>query len=351
MKKTVFIFAAVTAVINCTAESSVVTDLRERARSSREWQTSPMSLKERQAYRKEIEDRVRPIVEKEFAKLAEGEVTPLARELLQDPDAMAFGWSVLFAQFRTYSSDTQTIAWNTAFQAFPDVLRTSAILSFFDEVPKEAFYTSEVQKWLVEKINGGTPAGVYYFILTDESASAVAETAKASMRLFSKAREHSVGNLFSLLSAVFLASRGDGDALKLLDSLLDRRDIDSLFDKRYVIPAAVMSGNEKLVRKVRDIITTDKHSVVDDHDDTVVLFPFADMAARMCSVAIEGFPSADYHQADNREKMRKTVHDWIDKNPKIEIKPGSALSIIEKNAFSSVITEMLKDAKQQSNKK
>ena len=355
MKKTVFIFAAVTAVISCTAESSVVTDLRERARSDREWQTSPMSLKERQAYRKNIEDRAWPIVDKEFAKLAAGEVTPLAHELLQDPDAMTLGRPVLKTQIRTYSPDTKTKAWSTAFQATPDALRTKIILSFLNEVPKEAFYTSEVQKWLVGKINGGTPAGVYYFILTDESASAVEETAKTSMRRFSKAREHSVGNLFSLLSAVFLASRGDGDALKLLDSLLDRRDINSLLDTAYVIPAAAMTGNERLIRKVSGIITTDNHSKFDDHTDTV-WFPFADMAAGMCAIAIEGFPSVDFcwdHKKveENLAKPRKTVHDWIDKNPKFKIRSDFALSIIGQTRFKSVITEMLKDAKQQSNKK
>ncbi|MCL2768252.1 MAG: hypothetical protein FWE49_05960, partial [Synergistaceae bacterium] len=152
MKKTVFIFAAVTAVINCTAESSVVTDLRERARSDREWQTSPMSPAEIRAHMKKIEDRAWPIVDKEFAKLAEGEVTPLAHELLQDSDAMALGGPVLNTQIRTYSPDIKTKAWNTAFEVTPDALRTELILHSLRYLPKEAFYTSEVQKWLVGKI-------------------------------------------------------------------------------------------------------------------------------------------------------------------------------------------------------
>jgi hypothetical protein len=343
MKKTILFFAIFTAGINGSAESSVVADLKERNKIDREWQTSPMSPEEIRMRMKEIEDRVRPIVEKEFAKLAEGEVTPLARELLQSPEAMAFSGSVLTEQIRKYSSDVQSIAWNAAFKASPDALRTEVVLHFRNKVPTEAFFTQEVQDWLVETINGGTPAGVYYFILTDASAVAVAETAKANMKQFSKKDGWGPGNLFRFLSVVFLASRGDEDALELLDSLLEKRDPKSFFDRVYLIPAAVMSGNETLIQIVREIITTDKHSELDDHYNTV-FFVFADNAARVLFYAIEDFPSfrwANYDNDDELNQARKVVHDWLDENPAHTFKPGFALSIIGRTSFQSVITAML----------
>jgi len=310
-----------------------------------------MSPEEIRAHMKKIEDRAWPIVVKEFAKFTEGEVTPLAHELLQDPDAMALGRPVLNTQIQTYSPDTKIKAWNTAFQASPDTLRTEIILHSLRYLPKEMFYTKEVQEWLVGKINGGIPAGVYYLILTDESARTVTETAKASMKQLSERQV-----LFPILSAVFLVTRGDEDALKLLDSLLDKRDVNSPLERHfvlsYVIPAAAMTGNDKLIRKLCDIIRTDKQSVFDVHDNTVD-FPFADRAARMCALTIEGFPPLVFWEDDNEGliKNRKVVHDWMDKNPKFEIKSDFAFSIIRQTVFQSVITEMLKHDEKQSNKK
>ena len=47
--------------------------------------------------------------------------------------------------------------------------------------PKEAFSAEEIQKCLVGTINGGMPAGAFYFVLTDESAKAVSQTAKSDI--------------------------------------------------------------------------------------------------------------------------------------------------------------------------
>ena len=343
MKKTLSILAIFTVCINSLAESSVVADLKALYKFNKEWQTSPLTLEEQRAYSKKTEDRVGPIVEKEFAKLAEGVVTPLARELLQDPETMDFCRLRLLTQIRTYSPDIQSNAWNTAFQASSYAVRTRLILSFIRVLPKDAFFTKEVQRWLVEKINEGTPAGIFYFLLTDESAESVTETAKTSMKRFSKEREKSDGNLFALLSVVFLATRGNEDAIKLLDSLLDQRDINSLLDTWYVIYAAGMTGNEKLIGKILEIILTDKHSEPIEHSNSFWL-PFSGNAVSMCVIAIEGFPNAQiaYENDDEMKEAQKILHNWINANPTYKIKPDLHLTIIQNSHFQSIITAMIR---------
>jgi len=157
---------------------------------------------------------------REFSKLATGEVTSLMRELLQDRKDKDFPyWNSLHAQLKSYPVATQATILNAMFDVAPDPVRRRLIWSFVldEKLPKEVFSGKEIQEWLVEKINGGLPAGPAYFVLTDESAKAVEETARASMGRFGKEK----GSLFSLLSAAFLASRGDGEAVELLETLLD----------------------------------------------------------------------------------------------------------------------------------
>lgn len=324
--------------VSCFAESSVVADLKDLYKVRREWQTTSMSPAELRAYQEAIRNRARPIVSQEFAKLADGEVTPLAHDLLKDPETMEFCWSVLYTLFPTFSTDDQARALNAIFTATPEPQRGRVILSFVLDLPKGAFSEKEIQKWLVASINGGMSAGAFYFILTEESADAVSKTAGASMRRFTKRREDNDGNLFSLVSAAFLASRGDDAAVKHLDSLLDKRNIDSLLDTAYVIPAAAMSGNEKLIQKIRDIITTDKRTHWNGEDCMPRETSFAHIAASANSLAIEGFPLVGYW-GDYDEGTKKKVNDWLKNNPTNIIKSDPRL-FFKETPFSRVITAM-----------
>jgi len=335
MKEALFLLILFTASTICLAESPVVVELKDLYKLTREQRPASMSREERWAQLDAIRNRARPIVSQEFAKLVDGGVTPLARELLNNPETVWFSLSVLCQQFQVYSADTTAVVLAKVFNATPDSLRGSVIRSFVLDLPKEVFAEKEIQEWLVKKINGGIPAGPFYFILTDESAKAVFKTATASMKQFSKTREHNENNLFSLLSAVFLASREDKDALKLLDSLLDKRELDSLFDTAYALQAVAMSGNEKLIQKIRDIITTDKRARSTEGSDPPEI-SFAQIAASVCSLTIEGFPAVEYW--DNYDDdMKKKVHDWLKNNPTHKVKLDDPRVFFCETPFQSII--------------
>jgi uncharacterized protein YggL (DUF469 family) len=188
-----------------------------------------------------------------------------------------------------------------------------------------------------------------YFILTDESAKAVSQTATSSMRRFSQSRKRKDDNLFSLVSAVFLARRGDADALKLLNSLLDHRNIDSLLDTEYVIHAAAMSGNEKLMQKIRDVVATDKRVHWNGEDCMPRETSFAHVAASACSLAIEGFPSV-MHWGEYDEETKKKVRDWLEKNPASKIK-SDIRPFFNGTPFQRTITAMWRQFTNEQNSK
>ena len=350
MKNTIFSLSLFVISSNVLANSSVVEELKELYRI--EWSEKPesMSLQEHWNRLDEIKNRIRPIVSREFAKLTEGESTQLVRDLLKDPDVMDFCWGILHTQFETYSVEIQFKVLNTLFNVAPDSQRGRVIWSFVLDLPKEAFAGKEIQEWLVKKINGGMSAGAYYFILTDESAREVSKTAKTNMKMLSSARIDSDSNLFSLLSAVFLASREDDDAIKLLDSLLDKRNINSLFDTGYVIQAAAMSGNEKLIEKLREIIITDNNSRWIGEDSIPKEISFAHIAAGSCSLTIEGFPSIGYWEEYNDEK-RKKINEWLKNNLSSKVKSDYARKFFEETSFQGVITAMGQIDEELSNKK
>jgi len=236
--------------------------------------------------------------------------------LLGDSQTLGYCCGVLHKLFETYPVDTQTRVLEKVFDVTPDSLRGNIIQSFMLDLPKESFSGKEIQQWLVKKLNDGNLWGPCYFILTDASASAVSKTATESMKRFSKKRRQD-DNAFSLMSAVFLAARGDEGAVKFLDSLLDQRDI-----KSEVAPSiflAAMSGNEKLIRKVRDIVITDKRTRFMGEDCIPSKISFAHDAAVACALTIEGFPPVDPLD-EYDEEIKATVHQWIKSNPTYKIK-------------------------------
>jgi len=297
------------------AEPSLIADLQEIERLRQYDPLIPFS--EREKLINAIQARVKPIVQQEFAKLADGEVTPLIQDLLKDPTTMFFCRPILYVQMKAFPADTAVAVFQKVFDATPDSQRGGIIQSFLLDLPKEAFGGKEIQQWFVDKINGKMPIGLYYFVLTDESARAVSKTAIASMRRFPKMNGREKDRLFSLMSAVFLASRGDESALKLLDSLLDQRDINS---DTGIILAAAMSGNEKLIKKILGVVTTDKRTRFMGEDCLPPEFSFAHEAAVACAMTIEGFPHVEFYDIYDDEAKEK-VRQWIESNPKYMIKP------------------------------
>ena len=322
---------------NCLADSSIVADIKAYQKLQREDASGTIPLPKRLELMEKMKIRAETVVGKEFALLADNEISVLAHDLLNDSATIDFCRVVLRNLLQIYPVEVQINILKKVFTDTPDSQRGNSILALCTELPRAAFSGEEIQKWLVDNINGGMPAGVYYFVLTEESAYAVTTTAIASMKRFSKAKGPKEGNLFSLLSAVFLASRGDDNAAKLLDSLLEKRVIDSLFDIDYVIPAAAMSGNEKLIQKIRDIALTDKRVRFNGHDCDPPESSFAHEAAIACSLTIEGFPTVKDWEYD--QETKKKVHDWLGKNPTHKVKPNDARVFLKGN-FQSVITSM-----------
>ena len=339
MKKTMFILAVLLANTCYANEYSLVADLKQLYTLQREEKPESMSQEERWAQFATIRDRARPIVAQEFAKLLNGEVSTTARELLSYPETIGFSLGVLHQQFQTCPAEKQDDLLDTIFTTTPDSLRRNIVFSFVVELPASAFSGKVIQDWLVAKINAGLPAGAFYFILTDESAGAVAETAKSSMKRFSKSKGVKDENLFSLLSASFLASRGDKSAINLLDSLLEKLELDSLLDTAYVIQAAAMSRNEKLTQKVVSIITSDKRSKSNGSDVVPQELSFAQIAASSCSLVIEGFPSIGYW-GDYDEAVKKDVQEWLEANKKYRIKQDSARLFFKSSPVESIIRSM-----------
>ena len=329
MKKTVFFFALLGMNINSFADSSIVADLQEINRLHQYDPLVPFS--ERLKSINDIKARAEPILRKEFDKLVDGKASPLVCDLLKKPETIGFCQTLLLAQLKTYSTNTQIIVFERVFNATPDSLRGSMIQIVLLHLPREAFGGEEIQQWLVEKINGRMPWGPCYFILTDESARAVLKTATASMKLFSKTNRRKDDRLFSLMSTVFLASRGDESAVALLNALLDQRDINSEVDSG--IFAAAMSGNENLIRKIRDIVITDKQTRFMGEDCVPSEISFAHHAAVACALTIEDFPPVRLWD-EYDEAIKITVNKWIENNPTYKIKLADP-RVFLKDAYQS----------------
>ena len=340
MKGRMLLFAMFTASMNSLADSSVLEDVQAFCRLRRESAREDISEKDLENIwdrQKKIKTRVEPVLHREFAKLADGELTPLVRDLLKDSGDIwvwIFCTTALRAQMPTYPADIQTKVLEKVFGAVPDLQRGLVIRGFSTDLPKEVFAGKEIQQWLVDTINNGTPGGGFCFILTEESLQAVSKAITADMKQFSKEREHSKSNLLSLMSAVFLASRGEDDAVKLLDSLLNRLDINCLLDTYYVIPAAAMSGNEKLIKKILNIVVTDKRVRINGEDCIPQETSFAHEAAKACALVIEGFPAVVRYKYDNETKEK--VRQWIEKNPTYTIKPDAPRMFIGKTPLGNI---------------
>ncbi|MCL2104197.1 MAG: hypothetical protein FWH21_03975 [Kiritimatiellaeota bacterium] len=336
MKETLILLAILVTVMNAPADSSIITDLKEYNRLGQHDPATPFTI-ERFAQMDKIQDRVTPLIRQEYATLTNGEVTPILRELLSDSEVMGFCLAVLNGQLSTYPADIQADILKKVFLAAPDSQRWRVLQLLLMDFPKTLFSGEDIQQWLVKKINGGMPGGAFYFILTEESADAVSKAATASMKRFSKSRGHNETNILSLLSVVFLASRGDENAINLLDSLLEQRDINSLLDMTYVIPAAAMSGNEKLIKKIRDIILTDKRNRYDG--GMPLTTSFAQEAAASCALTIEGFPKVGrWNEYD--EGIKKKVHGWLKDNPTHKVKLENPCVFFRETCFQCIIPAM-----------
>jgi len=318
------------------ADTSVMADFEELYKLGQDSLSELISLQEYFTRRDKIRNRVRPVVEREFVKLADGELSPLARGLLENLETVdaSFCIGVLNTQLKTYTVDVQTKVFEKVFGAVPDSQRGRIILAFVTNLPKEVFTGKDIQQWLVDAINGGLPGGAFYFILTDGNARMVEKTAVASMRQFSKAniRGH---NLFPLMSIIFLASRGDDEALKFLDSSLDQMDFDSI----EIITAAAMSGNEQLIKKVLNIVVTDKRVRINGFDCIPQKTSFAHMAATACSLTIEGFPSVR-RLVTYDDALAENVRQWIEANSAYSVRLEDPRVFLGPEGFNSVISEM-----------
>jgi hypothetical protein len=306
LKKNIFLLSALLFATSVLADPSVMADIKEhfrlqQAAVTREVQSNREELQAHWDRMKPIKARIEPAVREELAKLADGEVTPFARELLNSVEASDFCCSALYNQIRTYPAETQVAVLEKAFNATPDSLRGSILLTLLSWFPKAPFAEAEIQKWLVDKINGGLPAGAYYFILTDESVNAVTNRAVADMKRFSKAH----GNAFQMLSIAFLASRGNNDAVAILDALIKNRDLENNVDTSYAFPAVAMSGNAELIQKLCGIITTDTRTRWHGKDVIPNETSFSHLAACACALTIEGFPSVKYWGSKYDDKKKK----------------------------------------------
>ncbi|MCL2768254.1 MAG: hypothetical protein FWE49_05970 [Synergistaceae bacterium] len=337
MKRNTLLSVLVAIGINSLANHSVFDELNEFYKirqETTEASRAGASLKDYFAHQTEIKARIDPVLHKEFAKLMDGELTPLAHDLLNDIKVIDYCYTVLRVQLVTCPVEVQTKVLEQVFTTVPDSQQGIALWSFLDVLPKEAFSGEKIQKWLVGAINDGMPGGAFYFILTDENAHAVLKMATASMKKFSEAEEHSERDLLSLTSAVFLASRGNEDAIKFLDNLLDQRDINSLFDRRYIIPAAAMSRNEKLMKKILGIVTTDKRTHSLGNPDTHEVISFAHTAAKACAFVIEGFPPVKSYRYD--DATRENVRKWVESNPTYTIKSDNPHVFLRETWLSTI---------------
>jgi len=328
MKRNLLLAALLATGMTCFADPSVLEDINElNLLKQKNRLAQGDDLREYWARREEIRTRIKPIVEQEFAKLADGELTPFASDLLKTEH----GRTALCSQLKSYPVDIQGKVLEKVFSTALEAQRGPLILGS-QHLSKEAFAGKEIQQWLVEAINGGKPGGAFYFILTEESARAVTETALADMKQLKVHRES-----LSLISAAFLACRGDEEALNALDSLLDNLDIESIFQWRYVIHVAAMSGNERLIKKILGIVTTDKRRWFWGWDCMPQYLSFEHEAALACAMVIEGFPSVEYYEYDDGTK--KKVHEWIENNPTYTIKRIDPRVYLDKR-FNNIMSLM-----------
>ena len=352
MKINAFLFTLITIGTNSFANSSVVADIQEINRLHQYDPLIPFS--ERDEIIKTITKRVRPIVQNEFAKLKDGEFTPLAQELLTNPETSDFCHYVLMFQIRAFSEDIQTKTLEKVFANFSDSDRGPLIRGLMHDLSVKVFAGNEIQKWIVDEINGREKQklarvikdgvlksiGSYYFILTEENVGAVSETAISNMRRLSNPNKGDVhfSRLdvhFSQLSAIFLALHGNEEALELLESRMDKRDINA---DAGVILAAAMSGNEKLIKKIPVIATTDKSVRCDEDDcDHFECYSFAHEATIACSLTIEGFPEVKWFD-EYDDEIKERVREWVEQNPVYTIKLDDPRVFLKYSSWDLFIT-------------
>lgn len=183
-----------------------------------------------------------------------------------------------------------------------------------------SFHSPPIQKWLMRVIRQGVPATAFYFILTEKNAAEVERGAWMDVLRFSKPNGNCPANRQALVSLAFLASRNSKKAVRMFETLLKKRDIQTPTDDSLLFPAIALSGNRTLLEKLPDIIRTDERQRFNGLDAIPQSFSFAHEAAAACSMAIEGFPLIDHWESFTEEKRHMAI-DWLSRHPDYTIKP------------------------------
>ena len=265
---------------------------------------------------------VRPAVKAAFRDIGSGTLTPSAREILQRWTAIDYGAGIIADILNTLSPEEQRAACKALFaEASPTVGMLLLMECYFQEnIPFSIYEESCVQRCLTTLILDGFPAGRFYFLLTDENAKCVADTARSDMANFSRDRySRKSANYNALVSAAFLARQGDRQALKMLRTILEHRSMEDIYEILPVFPCIALTENKALIDELLTIIRTDKRRLWIGRDSIPQEISFLHTASAACSLVIKGFPAI----RDGwffKDEQKQAVEEWVRTNPEWTLK-------------------------------
>lgn len=254
-----------------------------------------------------------------FQAFCNGIVSPSIQASLSNYQSV----DCLFWKFRLFlikqPQNKKNIGIQTFINAIPQKYKAYYSIELLDMLSMESLNSSENQRWLINSILQENPIEPLYFFLSDHSIPAIKETLEKRMKLFNKKEEIRIQNLTSLVSAAFLASKDDKNAIQLLTRLLETRDINDRFDHTYLIFIAGLSGHPIIFQRLKDIILTDNRTFLYGIDCIPQKASFDHAAACVYSLSVEGFPKIDTWDTFTPE-TKETIKIWFNSHPTFEIR-------------------------------
>lgn len=263
--------------------------------------------------------RVNPQLDEAFRMLCKGQVMPLINEVVTDYQAIDYAFQRYRRILKAQPEENKSTSIQTFLTVLPTQFRAYYFLKLNRYIKKENLLCDDIQLWLTDSINNGELGVALHYLLTEESKEKIAETARKNMREFNRENDHDYVNISSLISAAFLASRNDTEAIRLLIRLLETRNIKSSFDRFYLILIAALSEHPTIYQKLKEIILTDKQTYWYGIDCLPQEASFSRDAAFVYSISVEGFPKTDYWD-QTKDIDHKKIQDWFNSHSHFKIK-------------------------------
>jgi hypothetical protein len=184
------------------------------------------------------------------------------------------------------------------------------------EMDVSLFSTSEIQGWMAKQVKADKECWALYLLLDAKRRDSVKETFTSTARRLSERSKRNEEHFYPLVYTALLALDGDVKSVTALAKALDNLDIKNYFDCDYVIPAAAMTGNPTLLKKLAHIAETDKRQKVNGGCAVPQYRDFSEQASHALTFVVADFPRISNNPwREDKSDNRQVITQWLKKNP------------------------------------